>query len=158
MEDAFLERRRSRANLKRLTGREVRELAFPDGSYSQELIAEARNAGLMCFSVGIIAMESQRSLLLPIKCCNFWRLAPPKFPPAYSVGVRDNTGTATPDRIKSTAGHRGIDPSAHRSRRVAAADVAGASVVLAIDLRGLGDMYREFPKGLSETRYRAWVA
>ena len=44
-EDAVSELRRSRAYLESITGKEVRELAFPDGSYSRELIAEAKSQG-----------------------------------------------------------------------------------------------------------------
>lgn len=45
LEDALSELRRSRAYLERITGKEVRELAFPDGSYSPELIPQARSLG-----------------------------------------------------------------------------------------------------------------
>lgn len=45
LEDALSELRKSRAYLERVTGKEVRELAFPDGSYSPELIPEARRQG-----------------------------------------------------------------------------------------------------------------
>ena len=45
LEDALSELRKSRAYLERITGKQVRELAFPDGSYSPELVREAMNQG-----------------------------------------------------------------------------------------------------------------
>lgn len=82
---------------------------------------------------------------------NSWRKEDPELPPAYSVGFHDNACRETPDRFQSAAGHRGVDLSTHRSRRVVAADVAEASVIFAMDLRNLGDMEREFPEALGKT-------
>ena len=45
LQDSLSELRKSRAYLEGVTGKAVRELAFPDGSYSPELIPEARNQG-----------------------------------------------------------------------------------------------------------------
>jgi peptidoglycan/xylan/chitin deacetylase (PgdA/CDA1 family) len=45
LEDALSELRKSRAYLERITGKQVRELAFPDGSYSPQLVKEAMNQG-----------------------------------------------------------------------------------------------------------------
>ena len=82
---------------------------------------------------------------------NAWRQVHPELPPASSVGFHGNSHRETPDRFKSAAGHRGVDLSTHRSRRVVAADVAEASVIFAMDLRNLGDMEREFPEALGKT-------
>ncbi len=81
---------------------------------------------------------------------NAWRQMHPELPPAVSVGFHDNADRETPGRFKSAAGHRGVDLSEHRSRRVTAADVAEASVIFAMDLRNLGDMQREFPEALGK--------
>lgn len=82
---------------------------------------------------------------------NAWRHDQPGLPSASSAGFHDNTNRETPARFQSAAAHRGVDLTAHRSRRVVAGDVSDASVVFAMDLRNLKDMQREFPEALCKT-------
>ena len=75
----------------------------------------------------------------------------PELPQVKSVGFHDNVNRQTPARFQSVASHLGVNLEYHRSKRITPALVEEADVLIAMDLRNLKDLQREYPEAMPKT-------
>jgi len=74
-----------------------------------------------------------------------------QLPLAKSVGFHDNINRETPARFRSVAKHLGVNLDQHRSKRITKTLVDDADVLIAMDLRNLKDIRKEFPEAMTKT-------
>jgi protein-tyrosine-phosphatase/predicted ATP-grasp superfamily ATP-dependent carboligase len=68
-----------------------------------------------------------------------------------SAGFHSTSGRTSPEHLLRAALSAGLDLVEHRSRRVTAADMERADLILCMDLRNLNAVRREFPEAAGRT-------